>query len=77
MYISLCDTVFSGSLIARHFETVLFVRCLIEGRLKPGLHAPQLPVERSVTLVSFIVVERRCCALQVSSVARLEENKET
>ena len=45
--------------------------------LKPGLHEPQLPVERSVTLVSSIVVERRCCALQVSSVARLQEIKET
>ena len=27
-------------------------------------------------LVSFILVERRRCALQVSSVARLQENKE-
>ena len=36
--------------------------------LKPGLHEPQLPVERSVTLVSSIEVERRRCALQVSSV---------
>ena len=40
--------------------------------LKPGLHELQLPVERSVTLVSSIVVERRCCALKVSSVARLQ-----
>ena len=32
---------------------------------KPGLHKPQLPVERSVTLVSSIVVERRRYALQV------------
>ena len=45
-------------------------------RLKPGLHEPRLQVERSVKLVSSIVVERRRCALQVSSVARLE-NKET
>ena len=45
--------------------------------LKPGLHEPQLPVERRVALVSSIVVERRRCALQVSSVARLQENKET
>ena len=44
---------------------------------KPGLHEPQQPVERSVTLVSCIVVERRRCALQVSSVAPLQENKET
>ena len=44
--------------------------------VKPGLHEPQLPVERSVTLVSSIVVERRRCALRVSSVARLHENKE-
>ena len=44
---------------------------------KPGLHKPQLPVERSVALVSSIVVERRRCALQVRSVARLQENKET
>ena len=29
-------------------------------RLKPGLHEPQLQGERSVTLVSSIVVERRC-----------------
>ena len=28
---------------------------------KPGLHELQLPVERSVTLVSSIVVERRRC----------------
>ena len=27
--------------------------------LKPGLHEPQLPVERRVTLVSSIIVERR------------------
>ena len=45
--------------------------------LKPGLHEPQLPVERSVTLVSSVVVERRCCALQVSSVVRLQANKKT
>ena len=44
---------------------------------KPGLHEPQLLVERSVTLVSSIVVERRRCALQVSSVARLQEKKQT
>ena len=36
--------------------------------LKPGLHEPQLPVERSVTLVSSVVIERRRCALQVVSV---------
>ena len=40
--------------------------------LKPGLHEPQLQVERSVTLVSSVVVERHRCALQVSSVARLQ-----
>ena len=45
--------------------------------LKPGLHKPQLPGWRSVALVSFIVVERRHRALQVSSVARLQKNKET
>ena len=44
---------------------------------KPGLHKPQLPVERSITLVSSIVVKRRHCLLQVSSVARLQKNKET
>ena len=44
---------------------------------KPGLHELQMTVERSVTLVSSIVVERRRCSLQVSSVARLQENKET
>ena len=27
-------------------------------RLKPGLHEPQLPVERRVTLVSSIIVEQ-------------------
>ena len=43
---------------------------------KLGLHEPELPVERSVTLVSSIVVERRCCALQVSYVARLQKSKE-
>ena len=43
---------------------------------KPGLHERQLPVESSVTLVSSIAVERRCGALQVSSVARLQEKKE-
>ena len=46
-------------------------------RLKPGLHEPQLSVERSVTLVSSIVVERRLSALHVDSVARLQEKKET
>ena len=45
--------------------------------LKPGLYEPQLPVERSVTSVSTIVVDRRRCALQVSSVAQLQENKQT
>ena len=45
--------------------------------IKPGLHEPQLPVERSVTLLSSIVVERRRCALQVYNVARLQENNET
>ena len=30
--------------------------------LKPGLH--ELPAEKSVTLVSSVVVERRCCALK-------------
>ena len=44
-------------------------------KLKPGSHEPHLPVERSVTLFSSIVVDRRRCALQVSSVARLQENK--
>ena len=33
--------------------------------VKPGLHElPQLPVERSVMLVSSTVVERRCCVLK-------------
>ena len=50
---------------------VLYARIFI----KPGLHEYQLPVERSVTLVSSIEVDRRRCALQVSSVARLQENK--
>ena len=44
--------------------------------LKSGLHKPQLPVDTSVTLVSSIVVEQLRCALQVSSIARLQENKE-
>ena len=48
----------------------------LRGLAKPGLHKPQLPVERSVTLVSSIVAERRRCALKVGSVARLQENKE-
>ena len=43
--------------------------------LKPGLHEPQLPVERSVRLVSSVVVERRSCALQISSVARYKKIK--
>ena len=42
--------------------------------IKPGLS--ELPV-KSGTLVSSIVVKQRRCALQVSSVARLQENKET
>ena len=42
---------------------------------KPGLHESQLLVERSVTLVSSVIVERRRCTLQVCSVARLQENK--
>ena len=33
---------------------------------KPGLQGPQLPLERSVTLVSSIVVERRCWATNVT-----------
>ena len=45
------------------------------GRIKPGLHEPQLQVERSVKFVFSIVVERRRCALQVSK--RIQENKET
>ena len=44
--------------------------------LQLGLHERQLPVEWSVTLVSSIVVEQRRYALQVSSIARLQENKE-
>ena len=44
--------------------------------VRAGLHKSQLPVERSVTLVFCIVVERRRCALRVSSIARLQENKE-
>ena len=46
-------------------------------QVKPGLHEPQLPVEKSATLVSSNAVGRRRCALQVSNVARLQENKET
>ena len=46
-------------------------------KLKPSLHEPQLPVEWSVTLIFSVVLERRRCALQVISVARLQENKET
>ena len=45
--------------------------------IEPGWHEPQLPVERSVTLVSSIVVEPHRCALKVSSVARLQDDKET
>ena len=45
---------------------------LRDKRVKPGLHEPQQPVERIVTLLSSIVVERRRCALQVSSLARLQ-----
>ena len=55
-------------------ETILYAH--ENERMKPGFHEPQLPIERSVTLVSSIVVERRCCAIQVSSVARLQENKQ-
>ena len=44
--------------------------------LKPGLREPLLRVERSVTLVSSIEVERRRCALKVSSVVGLQ-TKET
>ena len=40
--------------------------------LKPGLHEPQLPVERSVALVFSIVVEQSCCALK--SAASLDYN---
>ena len=47
------------------------------GHCKAWFNEPQLPVERRVKLVSSIVVERRRCALQVSSVARLQQNKET
>ena len=53
----------------------LLVEC--DALLKPGLYESQLPVKKSVTLVSSIVVERCRCAFQVSSVARLQENKET
>ena len=45
--------------------------------LKPGLHEPQLPVERSVMSVSCIVVKRYCFVLPVSSVTRLQKSKET
>ena len=45
--------------------------------VEPGLQDHQLPVERSVTLVSSIAVERRRCALHVCSVARLQKNKKT
>ena len=50
---------------------------LLTVNFKPGLHEPQLPIGRSVTIVSPTVVERRRWTLQVSSVARLQENKET
>ena len=54
------------------------ILCTLQNKAtKPGLHDSQLPVERRVTLVSSIVVKRRRYALQVSSVARLQENKET
>ena len=53
------------------------MHCALILGLKPGLLDPQLPVERNVRLVSSIAVERRRCAPQVSSVARLQENKET
>ena len=45
--------------------------------LKPDLQESQLPVEKCVTLVSSIVEERRQCTLQISSIARLQENKES
>ena len=73
-----------------YFILIIFLRCLnlkllflltvpiyIYLTLKPDSHEPQLPVEKSVTLVSSIVVERRRCALQVSNVARQQENKQT
>ena len=33
---------------------------LLKSIVKPDLHEPQPPVEWSVTLISFIAVERRC-----------------
>ena len=60
---------FTGDLnSAGKLSILIFVREFAPG-LKPGLHEPQLSVEWSVILVSSIVVERRYCALQVSSVA--------
>ena len=41
--------------------------------VKPALHQPQLQVEWSVTLVSSIVIERRCCTLK--SAASLDCNR--
>ena len=45
--------------------------------IKPGLHEFQLQVERSVTLVSSIVVEQRCCALKSSQQSRSITIEET
>ena len=50
----------------------IFVELRGHGSLKPGLHEPQLPVEKNVTLAFCIVVERHRCPIQVSSFARLQ-----
>ena len=54
-----------------------FDACQLRCALSLIYTKPQLPVERSATLVSSAVVERRRCALQVNSVARVQGNKET
>ena len=50
------------------FLNLFYLHYTLITLLKPGLHESQLPVGRNVPLVSSIVVERRRCALQVSSV---------
>ena len=50
---------------------------LTASSVKPGLHEPQLPVERSVTSVSSIVVDRRYYApMRASSQQRRSTARE-
>ena len=69
-----CWRIFYNDGSSKNENWLLSIQCeevLYEKRflLKLGLHEPQQQVERSVTLVSSIAVERLRCALQVSSVA--------